>query len=237
MSSVHSLTWLPDAIHQEVATDADRALAEWAQEWNLPAPQMVECATVAASATGGFRGIDLRGAPPVDWNQALARALFGFDAAASPLVAAVVLRVIGSLQARLSKAFGATAASGTEPAPLGDRGVFVKVDLFGQGCGFELSCAQLRACGRLKPVASQALSRVNLEKALAHVPVPLVAELGKANVNIQELLQLQLGDVLLLNQSLDTPLRVFAPGSSLELTANLGMVADPPQRAVRWLAS
>ncbi|WP_457323211.1 FliM/FliN family flagellar motor switch protein [Roseateles sp. P5_E11] len=237
MSSVRRLTWLPEAICGEIAQEVGGLLSSWTVRWNVPAPGPVQCQPVAAGATDALDFVDLLGEPSPAWKQSLAQALFSFDAHGSPLVGVVVQRVIASLQLQVREVFGVKPAAAEEHGPLGDQGIRIAVDMLGQRCGFVMTCAQLRASGRLKSPAPEALPKVNLEQALADTPVPLMAELGKADINVEELMQLAPGDVLLLKESLDAPLRVLAPGSSLELSGHLGTIANPPQRALRWLAS
>ncbi|WP_457447627.1 FliM/FliN family flagellar motor switch protein [Roseateles sp. P5_E4] len=170
-------------------------------------------------------------------KKSIAQALFKFDLLGSSIAAEVIRRVTEPLTARLVGHFVPERMGGEESGPLGDWGAHVTVELLGHRCGFVLTCAQLRASGRLGVPANPPLPGVHLEHALAQVQVPLVAQLGRADINLDELMQLAPGDVLLLKETLDEPLRVIAPGSSLELSAHLGTFANPPQRAVRWLAS
>jgi len=237
LSTVRRLTWLPGSICEEIATQVVGLLSHWAAEWNLPVPAPVRCEPVAADAAFAHDLVDLLGEPLPAWKQVLAHALFKFDAHGSRLVNAVVERMIASLQQRLLHAFGADQSIAEADGPLGEQGIQVVAEVLGQRCGFALTNAQLRASGKLKFPASQALPGVSFESALADTPVRLIAELGKADVSVDELMHLAPGDVLLLRESLDSPLRVLAPGSALELSAHLGAITNPPQRALRWLAS
>lgn len=237
MSTVRRLTWLPAAICEETAAQVGGLLSSWAAEWNVPVPGPVRCEPVAADAAFARDLVDLLGEPVPAWKQALAHALFKLAAPGSRLVDTVVERVIASLQQRLLQAFGADRSIAEAHGPLGDQGIQVVAEVLGQRCGFALTNAQLRASGKLKFPASQTLSSVSFESALADTPVGLLAELGKADVSVDELMQLAPGDVLLLRESLDSPLRVLAPDSALELSAHLGALSNPPRRALRWLAS
>jgi len=237
LSAVRDLTWLPASVCREICQETEGVLSAWAQAWELPEACAVECVAVASGAPNSRDFVDLLDELPNSWRQALAHELFKFDAKGSALVDAVIQRVIDPLQRELRDAFVAVASAREDPVPLGDLGVRVTVELLGQRCGFELMCAQLRAAGKLKATAPAALQGVNFERAFAATPVPLVVELGHAGVSFEELMQLAPGDVLLLNEALDTPLRVLSPNSAFVLRAHLGAASNLPQRAVRCLAS
>jgi hypothetical protein len=237
LTAIQVLAWLPAALCGEIAKEVDGLLSSWAATWGLSAPSAVKCEPIAAGAAEPHGFIDLLAAPSADLKKAIAQALFKFDLLGSPVVDEVIRRATEPLARQLLESFGPQPLDGGEHGLLGDLGVHVAVQLLGQRCGFSLTCARLRACGKLVVPAAQPLTGVNLEHALAEVSVPLVAELGRADINLDELMQLAPGDVLLLRETLDAPLRVVAPGSALALSAHLGAISDPPQRAVRWLAS
>ena len=128
--------------------------------------------------------------------------------------------------ARKADKFGSAAAASPADALPGHAGLLCRFDWL--QCSFEqrLSCAQLRASDWLKhPTCSPTLPRVDLERALAGTPVPLVARVGSAVVNAGDLLHLAPGDILLLSEPVEEPLRVSSPGSDLNLRALLGSTA------------
>lgn len=144
------------------------------------------------------------------------------------------------LQASLRRRFQtAPGERAWQPSPLGHAGVAVNFELLGHRFVMALDPEELRAGGWLKLPPSAALPKVALEQALASVAVPLTAQLGSAAVSAAEVLQLQPGDVLLLEQTLDAPLQVVCAGSPLRLHAHLGTTPatkGSAQRAMRWLA-
>lgn len=232
------ITWLPAQICGAIAEEFSQLVSVWAAAWDLPEPEAVRSAPVSVSIPVALDVVDLLAELPAPWKQSIGRALFKFDSAGSPLVQAVVKRAVESLQSSLREAFSVEEASDAEtPSALGDQGIQVSLEILGLRCGLLLSCGQLFGSGRLQLPKSEALPAVNFERALANAPVSLVAELGRADVGFEELMQLAPGDVLLLKQTLDTPLRVRSPGSLLELRAHLGAAAGLPKRAVRCLAS
>ena len=75
--------------------------------------------------------------------------------------------------------------------------------------------------------ASLALSLPPLvprSQAIAHLPVTLVVEAGRAEVNVGNFLTLLAGDVVRLNRSIDAPLQVLAEGGGIVFDGYLGKV-------------
>lgn len=235
MKPAQSITWLPEAVGEDLAAEVDRLLSDWAAPWGIASPGPARVALVPAGDGGMHDVVDLLSDLPTSWKRALAQSLFRFDAYGSPLVDGVLDTVVTALRSCLRAAFGESAVPDPSPMSIGHAGVRVTVELLGQQSGFVLSCAQLQASGKLKRPTPEALGAVDIEHALSGVPVPLTAELGRAEVNLEELMQLSPGDVLLLHERLDSPLRVVSPGSSLALPAHLGLSSLSARRAVRWL--
>lgn len=122
---------------------------------------------------------------------------------------------------------------------MGHTGLELSFDWLGESFVITLDAEELRAGGWLLPQPTQPLPAVALELALADRPVHLTAQLGTAAISATEVMQLQSGDVLLLEQTLDTPIQVISVGSALQLNAYLGATTSTlgsVQRAVRWLA-
>ena len=243
MSEVWPLGWVPPSACERVAQTMNGLLASWASTWGLPAMVRASARPLDRKSGDSLDFIDLAAPPPAVWRQALSEVLFGCDATGSAVFDAVLKRVGDDLRQTIERAFG-LAATGTfragDEAPMtapGHRGVVVQADIAGHRCGVILGHSQWRnSNGMPKPTAAP-MVRVNLEKALASTPVSLVAELGRADVTIKELLALAPGDVLLLTETLDAPLRIVAPGSALVLAAHLGAcLGSAPVRAARWLA-
>lgn len=237
MKPVRRITWLPEAVGEALAGEVDRLLGDWAAAWGIANPGAARVAFVRAGDGGMHDVVDLLSDLPTSWKRALAQALFRFDAYGPSLVDAVLDTVVMALRSRLRTAFGDAPTPDALPMPIGHAGALVIVEVLGQRSGFVLSCAQLQACGKLSLPTPEALGVVDIEHALAGVPVPLTVELGRADVNLEELMQLSPGDVLVLNESLNSPLRVVSPGSSLALPAHLGSSSTSASRAVRWLPS
>jgi flagellar motor switch protein FliM len=53
-----------------------------------------------------------------------------------------------------------------------------------------------------------------LREALPKIPVPVIAELGRANITLGQLLDLSIGDVLRLDQPVERPIRVTVDGTA-----------------------
>lgn len=63
-------------------------------------------------------------------------------------------------------------------------------------------------------------------QAIANLPVTLVVEAGRAEVNVGNFLTLLAGDVVRLNRSIDAPLQVLAEGGGIVFDGYLGKVDD-----------
>lgn len=237
MSPIQLLAWLPPSTCGRVAKDADEVLSGWAATWGLPAPGQSQCEPLAAGRATPDDFIDLRAPPASDLKKALSQALFDFDGSGSAVVETVIRQIVETLALQLSQVFAPASTGAEAHGPLGHQGARVSLELLGLRCGFLLTCTQLRVSGKLAVPLPGPLPGVNLEQALAETPLSLIAELGRAEVNLDDLMQLAPGDVLLLKERLDTPLRVVVRGSAMDLSAHLGAFADPPQRAMRWLVS
>lgn len=240
MSEVQPLAWVPQSVCARLARTMDQLLSNWAATWGLPTPARALSRPLGHLGTEGVAFIDLAAPLPAVWHQSLSTALFGCDVTASAVFDAVLQRVGDDLRQAVAQAFGPAGpgapAMAARTAP-GHRGVIVQAQIVTHRCGVVLSHAQWRAAAGLAEHSGSPLKHVNLEQALAGTPVALVAELGRAEVTIDELLALSPGDVLLLQETLDAPLRILAPGSALTLTAHLGATAGvSPVRAARWLA-
>lgn len=240
MSASTSLWWVPDSVCQRMATDLDDLFGRWTTTWGLPAAGAVRVRGLGAPVPLGA-AVDLLGSPSADWRRALARELFKTAAVESVIVDGAIQRVCDHLRSLLMAWHGGGDAN---PAPdqarsacPGHWGVQVEVDLLGRPCTLALSQAQLLAGAWLKRPASTPLRAISLEQVLASLPVHLVAELGRTRLSVADLLQLAPGDVLVLDESLDAPLRVGSPGSLLSLCAHLGANLSSTQRAARWVAA
>lgn len=237
MTSVHALCWLPSALCAELSAALQGSLAQWTSAWGLPSAGQVHARLLDADGAVPAAFVDLLAPPAVDWLDALARALFKLGAGESDIVDAVIHRMTNQLEQQLQRRFPHGPPSEPRSGMPGHRGMQLTVELLGRRCGVELGVSQLRAGGWLKSASLAPLQRVNFEQAAKELPVPFVAELGRATLSVSDLMQLTPGDVLLLEESLDAPLRMTSPGCAIALTAHLGATANPQRRAARWLAS
>lgn len=239
MSAALTLGWLSPLLVGRVSDAVRGMLTDWTSTWGLPAagPLDAEILAVAADVVPPSDVIDLF-APATDpWRDAIARSLFQLGAGESALVDAVVRRMTDQLQQTLQSQFPHGPSLGSSIGLPGHRGVRIICEVLGLRCRLEIGVVQLRDGGWLKPAPQPSLQAVNVEHAVSELPVPLVAELGRTQVSGNDLMQLAPGDVLLLEETLDAPLRVASPGCSFALSAHLGALADPPRRAARWLAA
>lgn len=239
MSAAHPLVWLAPARVDRLSEAVRITLADWTSAWGLPAAGAIhaEISGADAATVATSDAIDLLAPAPGRWCHAIARALFQLGAGESAIVDAVVSRLANQLRHKLEVQFPRQSAQASSLGLPGHQGVQISSELLGLRCGIHLGIPQLRDGGWLKCAPLPRLPAVNFERAVSELPVPLVAELGRASVNVNELMQLAPGDVLLLEETLDAPLRVGSPGCSLALSAHLGALADPPRRAARWLAA
>lgn len=239
MSPGRALCWLGPALVGRLSEAVSGTLAGWTSVWGLPPAGLIHAEILEDGAEAAWPSdlVDLLAPPPRHWLDAIARALFPLGAGESVIVDAVIRRMAEQLQQRLQGHFPRQLPDESAAGLPGHRGVLITSELLGLRCRLQLGIAELREGGWLKCAALPALPALNLERAVGELPVPLVAELGRASVSVNDLMQLAPGDVLLLEESLDAPLRVGSPGCSLALSAHLGSLDDPPRRAARWLAA
>lgn len=227
MSDPAPLVWLPESLCDRVSQELQALLAGFCGRWGLPAMATARVARVTCGqAVGGASDdlIDLEQAWPDRLRGAVTEALFQRPFAQSAILRGVLNRIEQDLKLALTDKFATGAAQPARAANRpGHAGLVCEVEWLQCRLGLRLSCNQLRDKRWLHPAApGPTLARVNLEHALAHARVPLLAQLGSVSVNVGDLLHLAPGDVLLLSESLDVPLCITSPGSSLRLRALLG---------------
>lgn len=238
MSACLPIKWLPDALPGQVETALRDVLDRWARDWGSPLATTVAVrllSTRESPAAALLASWD--GELPKAWTSALFQALLGPVAASSPVAQGALQAAINDLRNALRLRFHPGPARPFAPARVGHGGVEASFDLMGQRFGFVLDVVALQSNGWLAVSSPRRLTAVAIEQALRDLPVPLTAQLGHANVSVPDILQLCPGDVLLLAETLDAPLKVISPGSPLQLTAHLGASPMSPARAMRWLAS
>jgi len=236
VSDALRLCWLPASVCAEVSAALQDTLAHWTSTWGLPSAGPVHARLLEPGEAPPSDGTNLHGPASTGWRDAIARALFPGAGGESAIVDGVVHRAADHLDQTLCGRFPRDSSKPRGGLP-GHRGLRASVDCIGQSCWLELGCAELRAAGWLKPSPLTPLPPVDLERAASGLPVALVAELGRVSVAVSDLVQLAPGDVLLLEETLDEPLRVVSAGSAFALSAQLGAITNPPRRAARWLAS
>lgn len=246
MTPARDIVWVPASLGARLAAELQALLDDWTRTWGLPAADAPQAqAWDAGSPALPPDVIDLLAPASASWRDALALALLHVQGE-SRVADGVVRRVVASLQAAVHAALGTApqpptalpmaAAMATVGAPgPGHGGLALRVMLLGCRCGLAVTSEQLRRSGRLPPPPRLALPAVAFERALAAVPVPLVAQLGHARLSARELLELAPGDVLVLETGLASPLSLISPGSPLRLTAQLGATTDATHRAARCL--
>lgn len=241
MSLCLPLKWLPAALPARIEAALRETLDRWAADWGAPKAAAVTARLLAAQEAPEPAHASPWGDLPKAWPGALTRALLGPAAPSTPIAQATLQRVTADLQDTLRRRFHAPASPPAfAPARVGHGGVALSFQLLDISFGFVLDLEALQAGGWLTPAPTAKLAAINAERALHELPVPLVARLGHASVSVTDVLQLRPGDVLLLAETLDVPLQVTSPGSTLQLSAHLGASAasaTPARRAMRWLAS
>jgi hypothetical protein len=210
----------------------------WLRDWGLQAAGSLSC-RVAQSDDAKMRWLAAaRHAQRCAWlaggaQEALAAALFGMrhspQAEAGAIVAAQALAELRSVIAAVLELDPAQAPGPVEHPPTGawSGSVVLELPLAGQPLHALLNAACVAA---LVPVATPAPSRhgtgaaglVALESAVAGQVLRLRVELGACELDIGTLQGLQLGDVLPLLHSLDTPARVLGAGDQHVCDAYLG---------------
>ena len=149
----------------------------------------------------------------------------------------VIVNASRALRAPLHKKLGMAASVPESRALPGHWGVHVEVSLLGGSWSMQVSAATLRQHGFLPVQQAAPVPAWEAHETLADLPLQLQAQLGNVEIGIQDLLHLAEGDVIVLPQLQDTPVRLSCDGSLLSLTGALGASADRSQRSLRVLAS
>lgn len=240
MSHCLPIKWLPGALPGQVESTLRDLLERWSSEWGAPAARSIAAQALTAHSGPAVGRLAPWAEMSDDWFVALARALLGPASTTSAVARGAAKQATDELQHALRQRFQQHPAQAFSPARVGHGGIDVRFELLDRAFGFVLSLNELQGGGWLPLLSSQSLQPVALETALRDVPVPLRATLGHASASVTDVLQLRPGDVLLLAETLEVPLQVVSPGSSLQLSAHLGASGAstfPVRRAMRWLAT
>lgn len=244
MNDAQELVWLPASLGSAMGEHLRRLLSDMASTWSLPAPGEVQATLLRADGAvpegdEPDGSLDLMARDPGALRGWLAEQLMGAAWMESAIVDRTMRQLLHGLRDGLLASFGAAPASPEGPpdrARPGHRGVRLQVRWAGRAMHLRLGTAQLRASGWLKPAPQTRLAPVNLASALAATPVPLLATLGKIELQLSDWLHLAPGDVLLLDKPLAEPLTVQVPGSDWRQQAQLGANADLTHRTLRWVS-
>lgn len=234
------IKWLPDALPGQVEAALRDVLGHWSRDWGAPLAKTISARALPAHAGPAVDRLAPWAEMPDDWLIALARALLGPASTTSAVARGAVRQAANELQHTLRQRFQQHRARAFSPARVGHGGVEVSFELLDRPFGFVLDLNELQAGGWLPTPLIKSLQAIALEPALRDVPVPLCATLGHASASVTDVLQLRPGDILLLAETIEAPLQVVSPGSSLQLSAHLGASAaatSPARRAMRWLAT
>ncbi len=148
------------------------------------------------------------------------------SAAASRAVQDLRARLAALLPAAVSApTFLGTPASADACFAHASGAVLVQIAGGAMACLFDAAALN----GLLGPAPVSAVPALNLvprKQAIAHLPVRLVVEVGKAEVNLGNFLAIELGDVVRVNRAIDAPLHVAAMGGGVVFDGYLGKIGD-----------
>lgn len=246
MNAPARLVWLPASLCDRVSQELQTLFASYCGLWGLPALVSLQVSREEHGSplpSAGDRPLDLTRPWPESLRAAVTQALFQRPYAESAILRGVLDRIEQGLQRALADRFATQAPhAGNERGHPGHAGLACDIEWLQCRLRLWLSCDQLRDKGWLDVAPRPSLPRVDIEHALSRTQVRMLARLGSVSVNVGDLLHLSPGDVLLLSETLDEPLRVHSPGSSLMLRALLGSTVSPaglgtaPRRAIRCLS-
>lgn len=243
MKDAHELVWLPESLGTALAQRLQQGLEDLARSWGIAAPDAVRATLLPAQpgaddAAAPPGSLELRDLDPLLLQDWLATALLGSAWPGSAIVGKATLGLLHGLEQALHQSFGKAAPAAeasSRPLP-GHRGIRLQFSWCERRMHLTLSVDRLRASGWVKRATLGRLPPVELDKALAATPVPLVATLGQIELQLADWLQLSPGDVLVLNKPLHEPLKVQAPSSDWCQSAHLGSNAEQTHRVLRWTA-
>lgn len=235
---------------QDLAT---RALRGWSERWAQEAQVDAAAAEAALPAGGDANGQwfvertdgGAGGVPATLWQPAalevnLARTLYGAlpsQLSADSLAMRSVRHLAQDLRRLLAQAWRVDewvpAESAGTPCSRWHALVDVRVNVAGATLVARVPALRLRPAA--VPARSEAtLTRAQTLAAFATLPARATAVIGRAEISVAELANVQCGDVLLLDAALSEPLRIEIDGVASPVRAGLGVVGA--QRAVQFVA-
>jgi flagellar motor switch/type III secretory pathway protein FliN len=258
MPEVTHFRWVPESALPQVAQRFDAVLQPWAQSWGLAsAPGEVRRATVdelkektdvSADETQPSAWVSLAGEAgpwvrtPPSLGGDLAAELFGPEAARSQLAPDVAQRAVQALQAQLQQSLAPAVPDATPPIPgpprvstLGHWGVRYQVGIGPRGVAVLATTDWLHRQGWLERASPPALKPHAWGSTLARLPLSVRVDLGHASVPVGDLFNLNVGDVILMTQTIAQALPVRVLGTDVQLRAHLGQV--DARRAVQFIST
>ena len=253
MTEVTHFRWVPYSALPPLARRFDAVLQPWAQSWGCqPACGQAQIATSdlltepsGASESNTWVSMAGAGGPwmrlSTSWASEFAAELFGPGAATSRLAPEVAGRAVQALQSHLHEAWGTEvnapikAAAAAKRPKLGHWGVHYCSGVGPKGVHLLASVDWLHHQGWLDRPAPPALKAHPWISTLARLPLSVRVDLGQACVPVGDLFNLNVGDVILVNQTIAQALPVRVLGTDVQLRAHLGQMAD--QRAVQFIST
>ena len=239
------LRWVPESALAHVADAVMSAVATWAQQWSAEAPILVGC-WVIESAHARELPATMQPVPgerngcaawklPDDKALGIVPSALGVERTAR---SALMLELERAAHGALADAIRSVSAGGTSATEANDQspetgmplpehagpghwGALVQWKVCGHVCALAVNWDTMVGRAWIQPPMAAPVPKWLPGKVLAGLPVTLTAELGRAQIGVGELAELDEGDVVVLSGPAGRPMRLTVLGSSLELAGQL----------------
>jgi flagellar motor switch/type III secretory pathway protein FliN len=227
-----------------VRSEVDAVVRRWGAEWAVPVDaDSVATALGSSQWTGAVAPAESAQAMPscVHHDDGLpgeiARLLFG-ESALGPVGVDVASAAAKALVTALEGRFGADgdpARASSTGSSLGHAGVCCTVAVGARELKVFLATSWLCKHGWLGRPARPAVAAWSPAKALAHIPLRLTVEIGRADLTVGDLSSIARDDVVLVNNASSEPIVIRVDDTDLQLRGFLGRQGS--QRAVQFVSA
>ena len=243
MSGTVPLWWISEAALARVRSEVDAVVRRWGAEWAVPVDaNSVATALGFSQWTGAVAPAASADAMPscVHHDDGLAaeiaRLLFG-ESALGPVGMEVASAAAKALVTALEGRFGADGDPARAPSNgsrLGHAGVCCTVAVGARELKVFFATSWLCKHGWLNRPARPAVAAWSPAKALAHIPLRLTVEIGRADLTVGDLSAIARDDVVLVNNPSSEPIVIRVDDTDLQLRGFLGRQGS--QRAVQFVS-
>lgn len=243
MSGAVPVWWIGAATLARVRSEVDAVLRRWNTEWAVPvgagsvANALGHAQWSAAVQPGeASRATGSCVCHDAEFTAEIGRLLFSETAPASvgmDVAAAAAKALVSALEGRFG-VDGDPSQSAGAGTRLGHAGVCCTVPVGARELKVLLAASWLRQHGWLGRPAMPAVAAWSPAKALAHIPLQLTVEIGRADLTVGDLSAMAPDDVVLVSNASSDPIVIRVDQTDINLRGFLGRQGT--QRAVQFVS-